>query len=207
MHHESLQRWYDGLLSQHVRAVRVLPSLLTDPVEFATPPLVFPGAFNPLHAGHRAMADFAAQRVGQKVEFEISLLNVDKPPLAVDDVIRRVEQFPPHETVWLTCAARFTQKADLFAGATFIVGLDTIARLIDARYYDGDATGPQRAIEHLAARGCRFLVFGRSGANGFQSLSQLALPPSLAALCDEIPEADFRHDLSSTELRIAAGGS
>jgi hypothetical protein len=134
-------------------------------------------------------------------------LNVDKPPLALDDLVRRCEQFTPEQSLWLTMAPRFTAKAELFPGATFIVGSDTIARLSDPRYDEGDAAASLRAIEQIAARGCRFLVFGRTTPGGFQRLSQLALPPALAAICDEISEAEFRHDLSSTELRIATGGS
>lgn len=203
MNLEILRERYAELIASEVRAVRILPSELTRAGEVAAGRLLFPGAFNPLHAGHRAMADLAEGRLGRPVEFEISLLNVDKPPLAIDELVRRCEQFTPEQSLWLTSAPRFSQKADSFAGATFIVGLDTIARLCDPRYYDGDAAATMRAIEHIAARGCRFLVFGRATPRGFQTLSQLALPAALAAICEEVSAADFRHDVSSTELRIA----
>ena len=47
----------------------------------ARPKIVFPGAFHPLHAAHRAMAEIAASRLGAPVDWEISIANVDKPPL------------------------------------------------------------------------------------------------------------------------------
>jgi hypothetical protein len=203
MNHESLRRWHAQLLSGELRAVRALPGPLVEPDAERCTWLIFPGAFNPLHAGHRAMADAAQERLQRAVEFEISLVNVDKPAVAVDDLLRRVEQFPPHQPVWLTGAARFTEKADLFAGATFVVGIDTIARLCDPRYYGGDCAACDRAIEHIAARGCRFLVFGRAAGGEFQTLSRLPLPPALTMICDEVSESQFRHDISSTELRIA----
>ena len=203
MNLDLLRQRHAELVAGEIRAVRLLPTELIDPPAVVAERLLFPGAFNPLHAGHRAMADVAEDRVGRPVEFEMSLLNVDKPPLVIDDVVRRCEQFPPHQPVWLTNSPRFSQKADSFAGATFVVGLDTIARLSDAHYYNGDAAAAQRAIEHIAARECRFLVFGRITSSGFQTLSQLSLPAALAAICEEVSAADFRHDVSSTELRIA----
>jgi hypothetical protein len=202
-----LQQLHAALLSGKLRAARALPEPWGEGRSQVTPRLLFPGAFNPLHAGHKAMADWAAERLQVPLEFEISLVNVDKPPLTIHDLTRRLEQFPPHQPVWLTHASRFAEKAQLFPGATFVVGFDTITRLTDARYYDGDETRQQRAIEHIAAQGCRFLVFGRAMPSGFQTLSQIALPPTLAAICQEVTEAEFRHDQSSTQLRIALSES
>ncbi|HND56251.1 MAG TPA: hypothetical protein PLV92_27730, partial [Pirellulaceae bacterium] len=51
------------------------------PDRSSTPRLVFPGAFNPLHDGHRHMAKWASDHLGQPVAFELSIENVDKPPL------------------------------------------------------------------------------------------------------------------------------
>jgi hypothetical protein len=56
-------------------------------------------------------------------------------------------------------------------------------------------------VARIGARGCRFLVFGRLLAAGFQTLSQLDLPPSLAEICDPVDATRFRVDLSSTQLR------
>jgi hypothetical protein len=201
-----LSRWHGKLLSGEARAIRVLPTPVERAADPRSPAVLFPGAFNPLHGGHRAMAEFAEAQLGRPVEFEISLVNVDKPPLAVLELVRRCEQFTPEQSLWLTSAPRFAEKAECFPGATFVVGIDTVGRLIDPRYYAGDAVACQRAIEHIAARGCRFLVFGRALADGFATLSQLDLPQALAAICDEVRETEFRADVSSTEIRIAGRG-
>jgi nicotinic acid mononucleotide adenylyltransferase len=162
---------------------------------------IFPGAFNPLHDGHRLMAQQAARRLGKTVSFEISIQNVDKPPLDYLEIQQRLGQFTANQTVWLTAAPTFARKSQLFPGATFIVGADTIVRIADPHYYGDDPRERDRAIEQIAAQCCRFLVFARPGSVSFGSLSEVQLPASLLRLCDEVPAEEFRVDVSSTELR------
>lgn len=170
-----------------------------------SPRAVFPGEFNPFHAGHRRMARIAEEMLGVPAEFETSIFNVDKPPLDYHEIQRRVRQFDAEQTLWLTRAARFTEKARLFPGATFVVGVDTVRRIAAPQYYGHDTAASLAAIEQIGARGCRFLVFGRNLGTGFVGLRDLDLPPSLQALCTEIPAERFREDISSTSIRRAGG--
>ena len=117
------------------------------------------------------------------------------------EIDRRLRQFASEQAVWLSRAARFTQKAELFGGATFVVGADTIERIGQPRYYGGSQVAADEAIEKLAAGGCQFLVFGRVRDGKFAALADLQLPPNLRALCRGVPESMFRADISSTELR------
>ncbi|HVU88807.1 MAG TPA: hypothetical protein VHD36_15905 [Pirellulales bacterium] len=175
----------------------------------AAPKVVFPGAFHPLHAAHRTMAEVAAARLNAPVDWEISIANVDKPPLDFHEMRLRSAQFAstepglPPMRLWFTRAPTFVEKAAIFPGATFVVGVDTVERIAQARYYGDDPQACQAALEAIAAAGCRFLVFGRKAEKCFDTLADLRLPPALRAICDEVSEADFRHDLSSTELRGA----
>ncbi|REK09886.1 MAG: hypothetical protein DWQ37_17410 [Planctomycetota bacterium] len=164
------------------------------------PAAIFPGAFNPLHAGHRRMASVARGIVGADVAFEIAIANVDKPPLDYIEIDHRVRQFESGETVWLTRAPTFVKKAELFPGARFVVGADTIVRVGQQRYY-GHEAAMRQAIESIAAAGCRFLVFGRVIDGKFCTLEDLSLPESLAAICQGVPADTFREDISSTQLR------
>jgi len=164
--------------------------------------LVFPGSFAPLHEGHREMASIAESRTGKPVHYEIAVRNVDKPPLDFVEIDQRLRQFPDPERVLLTTAPTFAEKARLFPRATFVVGADTIRRIGEPKYYGNQVAVMVRAIEAIAVAGCRFLVFGRVNAQGsFTTLDRLELPAALAALCDEVPEAEFRRDVSSTEIR------
>lgn len=195
---------WQGLLDGRREAVAVRTGVA---VKHAGRRLIFSGAFNPRHDAHRRMAKMAAEQLGLPVEHEISILNVDKPPLDFLELEHRAAQFAADETLWLTRAATFAEKAVMFAPATFIVGADTIARIADPRYYGGEPAC-LAAIDRLAALGCRFLVFGRQVEGCFHVPGTLRLHESLLRLCDGVPAERFRHDVSSTELRkTSEGGS
>jgi nicotinic acid mononucleotide adenylyltransferase len=159
---------------------------------------VFPGAFNPLHDGHQRMMELAADILGMPVEFEISIENVDKPPLDFVEMDGRLRQFEG-QAVWFTRASTFVRKAELFPGAIFIVGADTIRRISDPRYYGDNHELAAAAIDRIRQHGGRFLVFGRARGGRLESLIQL--PQALRELCTEVPLEQFRVDISSTELR------
>ncbi len=144
----------------------------------------------------RGLESSAARRF-----LEISILNVDKPPLDFIDIEQRTRLFAAHDEVWLSRASRFSEKARLFPGATFVVGADTIERIGQPRYYGGEVGAMNEALDAIAAAGCRFLVFGRVAAGNFRQLADLNLPKALAAICREVPESVFRDDVSSTKLR------
>ena len=142
--------------------------------------LIFSGAFNPWHAGHQRMARIAQETLGQPTALEISIVNVDKPPLDYIDIDRRLAQFPPDQTVYLTHAATFEEKSRLFARATFIVGADTLRRVADSKYHGRDTAAWLAAIEQIAARGCRFLVFCRRDNGHMVRLADVELPGTCA---------------------------
>jgi len=194
---EAPRPWQDLLLGR-IEPICAKPGATP---EGETPRAVFPGAFHPLHDGHRRMMQIAKEIVGQPPAAELSILNVDKPPLDYIEIEHRLEQFPAETAVYLTRAAGFEAKSRLFPGATFIVGADTLRRIAEPRYYGGDAAACRRAIEQIAARGCGFLVFGRDSGEGFVGLPDLELPETLRALCREVPSEDFREDISSTAQR------
>jgi hypothetical protein len=168
------------------------------------PALLLPGSFNPLHEGHCRLAEVAACQVGAASAFELTVVNADKPPLAGEEVRRRLAQFAWRAPVWLTRAPTFAEKADLFPGAAFVVGADTAARIVQPRFYGDSAERMAAALGAVRSRGCHFLVAGRVGAQGhFVGLEQIEIPPAFRDLFLGIPESAFRLDVSSTQLRAA----
>src|SRR5262249_17560301 len=65
-------------------------------------PVLLPGSFNPLHAGHLLLARVAEEIAQQPLAFELSVTNVDKPPLESTTVRQRIAQFAGKSPVELT---------------------------------------------------------------------------------------------------------
>ena len=168
----------------------------------AAPAVLLPGAFNPIHEGHRGMRVAAARLAGGAAAYELSVTNVDKPDLTAEDVRRRVAQFTWHAPLCLTRAPTFVAKAALFPGAAFAVGADTAARIVSPRYYQDSDERMTAALESIRRQGCRFLVAGRADSGGrFRTLADIPIPAAHRDLFGAIPEDEFRLDLSSTHLR------
>jgi nicotinamide mononucleotide (NMN) deamidase PncC len=170
------------------------------------PRAVLPGSFNPLHDGHLLLARVAEAMLQAPVAFEISVTNVDKPPLAASEVRARLAQFAGRARVELTRAPTFLEKSRLCPGATFIVGADTAERLVATRYY-GAETRMSAALQEIAERGCRFLVAVRADTEErVRALADVAVPPRFAHLFTPIPESRFRLDASSSDIRARRTG-
>jgi nicotinic acid mononucleotide adenylyltransferase len=256
---EVIQQAAASILSGEASVALLLPSLFEDQgnscwtslvgTEWAAclPPqlMVFPGSFNPPHKGHMMLTQasmeslnagpsFSPDQSAPNVAtlFELSLINADKPPLAMTDVIKRVESFwdVEHrpENNWgivLTSAPLFVDKVDLLQplvrsrpshpgatndqpGLSFVIGTDTLVRLLNSKYYDGS---DKKMIEALRSLRCRFIVGGRldqtskNGTNHFVTGEDdvSALPLDLQQKFTLL--ADFRVDLSSSEIRASAG--
>src|SRR5439155_9842711 len=128
------------------------------------PFVLFTGSFNPLHAGHVLLARIAEELRQQPSAFEISVTNVDKPPLSGETVRDRLAQFAWKSPVELTRAPTFVEKSRLFPGTTFVIGADTAERLVAPRYYGDDEVRMHLALEEIANSGCSFLVAVRIDA-------------------------------------------
>ena len=162
---------------------------------------ILPGSFSPLHPGHEGLAQVAENELGVPVVFEISVINVDKPPLEEEEINRRLAQFAGKFKVVLTRAETFQKKSRLFKNTGFVIGWDTAVRLIDPHYYGNDYRSMCAALAELCANGSKFLVAGRVDSSGFKTLEDVSIPDGFSFLFSSIPESIFRLDLSSTQLR------
>jgi hypothetical protein len=103
---------------------------------------ILSGSFNPIHAGHRELLATAIRMSGQVGYCELSVINADKPPLDYSVITQRASLFSASPSLILTRAPRFIDKAALMPGSTFVLGYDTVVRLLNPKYYpDGDVSG------------------------------------------------------------------
>ena len=164
---------------------------------------LLPGSYDPLHAGHLALAEAAAELLQRQVVFELTLVNADKAALGLPEAQRRAAQFAGRAPLVLSRLPLFAAKAARFPGAAFIVGADTAVRLLDARFYGGSRAAMEQALAAVARCGGSFLVAGRRVGDRYRTLADLdrTLPAGLRGMFRELPERSFRCDLSSSEIR------
>ena len=173
--------------------------------------VVLSGSFAPLHEGHERLAGVAAAILGRPSVFEISVVNVEKPPLPARELAERLGQFRDLHTVIVSRSATFVGKSDAMPGTAFAIGYDTAVRLFEERFYPPpgpDAGGDPvlSALHHMRGNDCSFAVAGRLIEGRFRTLCDLAVPAGYGDMFTEIPGTAFREDISSTAIRSARGG-
>lgn len=164
------------------------------------PPVLLPGSYDPIHGGHTRMLALAADYFHEMAALELSVANVDKPEIDRVKIKERLRFIGGRHPVVLTRAATFVEKARLFPGTKFVLGMDTMVRLIDPSYYGGQQ-GICEALETFEASDCRFLVVGREDVSGWTTLDQISLPTQLKPRVEMIPRNIFEARDSSTAIR------
>ncbi len=172
---------------------------------------ILSGSFHPIHAGHRELRRAAATHLDvptSEVAYELPVKNADKGGLGPRETRRRASQFLGYAPLILSDEPLFAGKAALYPNCVFVVGFDTAARVVDLRFYDGEA-GMRAALDAIRGHGCRFLVAGRA-VNGkpnasFLTLGDLVLPDGYEDLFEALPAESFRKDISSRRIRSTWG--
>ena len=114
----------DQLLAGEHDRITVQPDgqmMLSAPQPF----VLLPGSFNPMHEGHVLLARVAEELRQQPLAFEISVTNVDKPPLA-GETVSSSRRFRIADA---SLALRPAEPVDVWIGASARPAIDRAARL------------------------------------------------------------------------------
>ena len=178
---------------------------------------ILPGSFNPIHEAHIKMKKDAEARLGCKVYLELCVNNADKGWIDYINLCNRIDNIEKHfplEDIIFTNTPLMHQKMQAIGNNIhFVIGMDTLIRIIDDKYYD---SRHDRAVlfHEFRQNGGKFLVYGRhlkenqviSYLNGkiekqFFTLKDIRIPLGFHEICTGVNEQDFKIDISSTELR------
>ncbi|MDA9676059.1 cytidylyltransferase [Pseudomonadota bacterium] len=164
------------------------------------PELIFPGSFNPFHSGHAAMSKLAQDKTGLGLAYEICVQNADKPPLSYHEIQRTLAQFEGKHDWVLTKAGKFTDKAALFPNSVFVIGADTLTRILDEKFYLS-REDMLTQLDLFNSHNINFLVFGRKIKSNFIDLGSVHIPLHVSDRFIGFDEEIFRDDISSSDIR------
>ena len=183
------QEWHD-LESRHIDYVTKSGS----PTK-----LIFPGTFQPFHEGHLSIQKIAEDKTGELATFEISICNVEKTLLSYYEIEKTLGQFKAEKNWVLTNAPTFVEKAAIFKESTFVMGMDTLIRLFDPKFYENDQVMRSR-LNVFIENNIRFLIFGRQVGSQFMTLNDFLIPKEFKDRFIGITEKEFREDVSSSAI-------
>jgi hypothetical protein len=132
-----------------------------------SPKAIFAGSWKPLTREHMYMTAIAEVFCDTTVYFEVSIQPIKGPPLDFIETENLIKQFDEMHLA-ITKAPTFLEKAKLFPGATFVVGMDTWLEIISPKYYDFPVNELIRQFKQLQVD---FLVFGRQQNGSFITLA------------------------------------
>jgi hypothetical protein len=156
---------------------------------------IFPGAFNPPHAGHFAIASAERGHALPPV-FAVCATPPHKDPLSTGDLLLRAKMLAGCERLFTEGDPLYIDKAMRLPGRTFLIGVDALVRMLDARW--GHNVEP--LLEKFARLETRFRVHGRVvDGECLSAIDVIAsVPERFRPLFEPVAG---RWDVSSTEAR------
>jgi hypothetical protein len=173
----------------------------------------FPGSFNPPHKGHIEIAQILTARyvpgsgyIPDPI-FSICANPPHKLQLTITEMMRRKKLLPNNPVLFTKDDPLFIDKARKFPKSSFIVGADTLLRLLDPQW--GPVPGPM--LSEFDRLGTSWFVFGReidgkwvSAAEAINKALDIIATRFSGTAFTAIP-VDGRWDVSSSDIRRTSG--
>lgn len=200
---------------------------MNNPDDFDKVDLLFPGSFNPPHAGHFSIVKHAEKVTGSNCYYEISIQNVYKAPITIHEINDRLEVFERlgllNRVILTTCAKYVDKfiavgpaaKKNKVDSVTIVAGYDAFKYLIDSLEDSRLSEELYNQLSFPAVPEQRFLVFNRNvGGKNYDPHELLALDFSksehLVSLLRErttvVDSSKFAMDISSSKIREQNNG-
>jgi hypothetical protein len=107
----------------------------------------------------------------------------------IDDAIKEINK-----------ATEFVEKAAIFKESTFVLGMDTLIRIFDPKFYESDKV-MRSELKVFIENDIRFVVFGRQVGSQFMTLNDFLIPEEFKDRFIGITETEFREDVSSSAIK------
>ena len=158
----------------------------------APPPkqTLYPGAFNPPHEGHLALAD------QQRAAFWIEASAPHKPSLTLAEMVQRAKLLRGRDRFFTMGCPLYLDKSNALPRRAFVIGADAFLRMLDPKW----GIDPLELLRKLAENETTLLVAGRVVGGRFVSGDEAIahVPESTNYLLQPL---EGRWDVSSSERR------
>lgn len=161
---------------------------------------LFPGAFDPPHEGHEAIANTlrGTDRVCEPV-FAICSNPPHKAALSVQEMLRRAKMLRHRVTYFTQGDPLYIDKARQHPGTPLVIGADALLRMLDPKW----GVDPKAMFEEFHSLDTKLLVFGRDVDGRYVTAAEAIgkVPLEGKRLARTFRAIDGRWDVSSTVLR------
>jgi nicotinic acid mononucleotide adenylyltransferase len=165
--------------------------------------MLFPGAFDPPHAGHLAVSEAMEQEDGLSGSnppvFTICSTPSHKKSLTIQEMLRRRKMLKNRTVLFTRNDPLFIDKARARPRTPFILGADALLRMLDPFW----GVDPKAMLEEFVQLGTTFYVFGREVDGEFvNALNAVDKAYAVSNIASKIfVTLPGRWDISSTSLR------